>query len=515
MAKKKTVWLAWICLAAAFCFLSVYMWCCGDRLTDSDISSELILGRLAARENAIIIPHWYYSTELQVINIHLIYSLFFRFLHDWRLIRILSSMISYLLMLSGYYYMLRQMKLTKYFPLSAVFLVFPFSDGYFEYILLILTYAAFISISFWTIGMMFHYPHASKGGKVILLVISAVLAFGGGLGGLRLIATLYLPLLAVVLGWCVIKRKWSPWLICSVLNCGFSGLGYIINKKFIEPNYYFADWSGLKLTGFSAERLLDMLFGVLRFFGYSYGERSDPFGSVISGLVGMMLVISLLGIIFRKISCPEQMWIIAAYVACTLVMLAGLYSFTDISYSDRYAMSALIFAIPVIFVSLDKMNLKKWVRIGVAAVLAAGILLCGISRYVRYGQMDKTKELRAAVQYLEEQNVGEGYATFWNGNVLLELSDGAVEAWCWDGDISQLTDPDHLLTWLQDMSHETDKPGEGTERVFILLSQDEYEECYFRDALDKLDGYDGIEGYKLYIFDNYYDMRDRVFAAAD
>ena len=180
MTKKKTICLAWICLLIAFCFLSVFMWCCGDRLTDSDISSEMILGRLAARENAIIIPQWYYSTELRVINIHLIYSIFFRFLHDWKLIRILSSMVSYLLMLSGYYYMLRQMKLTKYFPFSAVFLIFPFSDGYFEYVLLALLYATFISISFWTIGMTFHYPNASKTGKVILLIVLAVLAFWGG-----------------------------------------------------------------------------------------------------------------------------------------------------------------------------------------------------------------------------------------------------------------------------------------------------------------------------------------------
>ena len=296
-----------------------------------------------------------------------------------------------------------------------------------------------------------------------------------------------------------------------MVNCGFAGIGYVVNKAFIEPNFYFADWGGIKITGFSAERLVDMLFGILRFFGYSYGERSDPFGSGVSCLIGMVFFICLLGIILKRIECSDEMWIMVAYVVCALVMLAGLYSFTDLLYSDRYSMSALAFAIPIIFVSLDRARLRKWLKIGVVIVLVAGILSCGIGRYVRYGQTDKTKELRMAAQYLEEQGVGEGYATFWNGNVLSELSDGFLEVWCWNDDVSQLTSPDHLLAWLQDMDHETEKPGKGVGKVFILLSQNEYEECYFKDTLDYLEGYDGIEGYKLYIFENYYDMCEKVF----
>ena len=38
--------LPWICLIGLFFYLSVFMWLHGDCLTDSDISSEMLLARL-------------------------------------------------------------------------------------------------------------------------------------------------------------------------------------------------------------------------------------------------------------------------------------------------------------------------------------------------------------------------------------------------------------------------------------------------------------------------------------
>lgn len=35
-----------------------------------------------------------------------------------------------------------------------------------------------------------------------------------------------------------------------------------------------------------------------------------------------------------------------------------------------------------------------------------------------------TKELEEITDYLEEKEINTGYATFWNANILTELSDG-------------------------------------------------------------------------------------------
>ena len=107
--KKYVKYLPWVCLIGLFCFLSVYMWVCGDRLTDSDISSEMLLARLLNEEHGLISKNWFYSTELRVLNIQIFYSFFFHIFRDWTMVRVATCIVSYLLMLVGYYYLLHQM----------------------------------------------------------------------------------------------------------------------------------------------------------------------------------------------------------------------------------------------------------------------------------------------------------------------------------------------------------------------------------------------------------------------
>ena len=47
-----------------------------NKLLDSDMSSEMVLAQLLAKENAALSTHWYYSTELRVLNTQLLYAFF-------------------------------------------------------------------------------------------------------------------------------------------------------------------------------------------------------------------------------------------------------------------------------------------------------------------------------------------------------------------------------------------------------------------------------------------------------
>lgn len=132
--KKYVKYLPWVCLIGLFCFLSVYMWVCGDRLTDSDISSEMLLARLLNEEHGLISKNWFYSTELRVLNIQIFYSFFFHIFRDWTMVRVATCIVSYLLMLVGYYYLPHQMGYDRIYAVSAIFLLLPVSDGYFEYV---------------------------------------------------------------------------------------------------------------------------------------------------------------------------------------------------------------------------------------------------------------------------------------------------------------------------------------------------------------------------------------------
>ena len=177
--------LPWICLVGLFVYLSVFMQLHGDCLTDSDISSEMLLAEILNGEHALVSKNWYYSTELRGLNIQLLYSFFFHLFGDWTMVRTGACVVSYLLMLLSYYYMMHQMGQDRFYAVSAIFLLLPVSDGYFEYVLLALLYASFISISFFATGLVFHYGRASVRMKRIVLALAAGLAFmaGGGGGG--------------------------------------------------------------------------------------------------------------------------------------------------------------------------------------------------------------------------------------------------------------------------------------------------------------------------------------------
>ena len=58
-----------------------------NKLLDSDMSSEMILGQLLARNNELMTTKFYYSTEMRVLSIQLVFALCFKLFRDWHVIR--------------------------------------------------------------------------------------------------------------------------------------------------------------------------------------------------------------------------------------------------------------------------------------------------------------------------------------------------------------------------------------------------------------------------------------------
>ena len=500
--------LPWICLIGLFCFLSVYMWLNGDRLTDSDISSEMILARLLNEEHALISKNWFYSTELRVLNIQILYSFFFHFFHDWTMVRAATCIASYLLMLVSYYYMIHQMDCDRIYAVSAIFLFLPVSDGYFEYVLLALLYASFISIYFFAVGMTFHYAHASGRMKKLLLVITVCLAFMSGLGGARHVVVLYLPLFAVAVLLALMQRRPSGYLVCSAAGFAASAIGYLVNSKALAGRYHFETWVGGMKFRVSLQGISDLFFGTLRAFGYSYGDNEPtPAASAFSCVLVLVMAVCVLRTILKKWKEPDQTWLLAMYFVCVYGIFFCMYTFTDMLYSDRYNMAAIVFAIPIMVLNLTEISWRRCWKAGLLIFLGGGVLLSSVSRYARYGSLDKTAEFRSIVAYLTEEEVLAGYTAFWNGNVLTELSDGEIDVWVWEDDLSDQYDVDGVVPWLQAVKHQTTTP-EG--RVFLLFTDEEYAVCPFKAALDQEEIDYQSENYRMYVFDSHEELVETV-----
>ncbi|MFG6335442.1 MAG: hypothetical protein K1W20_08240 [Lachnospiraceae bacterium] len=501
--------LPWICLVGLFVYLSVFMQLRGDMLTDSDISSEMLLAEILNGEHALISRNWFYSTELRVLNIQLLYSFFFHFFRDWTMVRTGACVVSYLLMLVSYYYMMRQMGQEKIYAVSAIFLLLPVSDGYFEYVLLALLYASFISISFFAVGMVFHYARASTRMKKAVLAFTVVLAFMTGLGGIRHLVVLYLPLFAATVLMALIQRKPSGYLACSAVGLVASCTGYLVNSCVLAGHYWYETWVGGMKFRVSVQGIRDLFFGTLRAFGYSYGDgKPTPIASAFSCVLALVMVVCVARTVVKKWGESEPIWLLAVYFTGVYGIFFCMYTFTDMLYSDRYNMAAMVFAIPLMILNLSEITWNRYVKTGLLVFLGGGILLSGIFRYARYGSMDKTAQLRPIVTYLvQEEGACEGYATFWNGNVLRELSDGAIDVWVWEDDLSTLRDVDDVLPWLQNAAHQITRP-EG--RVFVLLTEEEYGVCSFQGALSRKKADYQSEDYLLFLFDSYEELTEAV-----
>ena len=94
---------------------------------DSDMSSELLLGKLLAEEKSIITNCWYYSTVLKVIDTNLLWALLFEIFDSWHIVRLTGSFIIYLLTLACLYFFCWQAGLKKYFGFIGVLVLFAIS----------------------------------------------------------------------------------------------------------------------------------------------------------------------------------------------------------------------------------------------------------------------------------------------------------------------------------------------------------------------------------------------------
>ena len=218
-------------------FLLLYLNGRIDRLLDSDMSSEMILGQLLARENAVLTPHWYYSTELRVLNTQIIYAFFFKLMNNWHLVRMAATVCFWGIMLAAFYFLCRQFRCTEYFLLLSILLISPFSQDYFNFVLMGGYYIPHIAIEFAALGLneMYHESNGRK--KWLSLAGSVILAVLAGMGGPRMILELYFPLGLAALVELLNRtnRQRGQQLFYAVVTSAFGALGgYAVNVFYLH-----------------------------------------------------------------------------------------------------------------------------------------------------------------------------------------------------------------------------------------------------------------------------------------
>ena len=541
--RKET--LAWGLLGATFLMLVALNVFWGDHWIDSDMAAEMIFSRLLAQEGKwIATENWYYSTEFRVLYTQLIMVPLFHVLSDWHVIRVLTNVVTYLLMLGAYFYCMKPFRIRRStMVFSSVILLLPFSETFLTHMQMGNTYMWHVILILLAFGMFLRLSQpweGRKAGRIVTGILYTALSVVCGLSGVRYMLALQVPL-CIAVGIYILKsdefaalrrefsleHSWQQicrvlsgerlaYLLCSLLGLLGAGVGYLANVAVLGRKFQFQMYDVTNFIkvfqGVLLERSQDTVGNLLQLFGYI---EEKGFLS-IRGLISLLAFGFLAGILFLAVRCsrllagewgkltagreasgnegqskPEclrqksgaaeteratadrqghrirlahgrlTLWFfVTAFVLNTFVFL-----FTTSTIVARYYITVFLFVLPLlcVYYEYEKLPLD---RLLLTLLLCGALGLTTAKCVYSFIDKDKNEDKRPVAAYLKEQGYTFGYASYWNGNIITELTDGQVEI----ANIHEIDKMD-MFTWSSPVRYYQEGYHDG--KTFILLTAQE------------------------------------------
>lgn len=481
-AKRRAEVLAWLFLAAMLCITVAGYARAGRHNLNSDISSEMVLAELLNREGSLLSEGWYYSTELRVVSSVPVYQLGLRlFPGDWHMARTFSIAVLLTLLSASIIYMGRGAGLRASPMFAAGALLLPIGSVQ----AFLLTYGGFyttyIALAFAIIGMVLRLP--LRRGRIRRLVLIAVLSFWGGLNGVRMPMLCGAPLLlACAWGlWDALREAERPAQALHTpqammaLGAGVSGAAmvaaFLINWLYLSQRYTFRQYGGAAMGAVDADAFLAQLRHFVGYFGYEDGVRllsARGIGNLLTLALLAAFVWALVKAMRSRARRDAQARLLGDFSACALAVgltLNAVLGEYENAYSTAYYLPGVFALVMTLFAQTERLDCRMpWLRT-LCSLAVAGIFVWQGSEYVLCDLRTIESEHECAAEWLTENGYTQGYATFWNGNVLTECSDGQLELIVYDNWYSYEPYP-----WLQEKVHLTELP-QG--RVFVYVDDSE------------------------------------------
>lgn len=425
---------------------------------DSDAASELILAEHLSKTGQILSTDWIYSTELRVFNTQLIYAPLFWIFSSWQLVRFFGSLILQGILVLSFYAFTHLMKLeNRVFFLSAGLFLLPISVCWGRIALYNCYYIPHIAFSLLIVGLIFSNKYNVKN-----IIFLGVLSFAGGLGGIRQLLMTHIPaVFAVLIFWGIrdcfhqkqeelfIKKNY-PLFIASVFSAAMSFAGFMINKSYLVEKYTFTDYSKKTLEFLSVENINRVFYGFFHHFGFREGKTLISVLGILSvlgiflGIYG--LILSILKIWnYKTHDCIQKALPYTFFIAYIVVMLFVFWLIGDGYYYVLYFVPLVLWMVLVFVLNgyeqpkeRPLLNFKKIISyLAIVLLLMNGMVnsvyYLSNSRFSQkyeglyYQNKNQKKEMQPLIAFLEQENYTLGYATFWNGNIITEITNGKIK----------------------------------------------------------------------------------------
>lgn len=465
-----------------------------DHWLDSDMAAEMIFSKLLTDSGHVIAtPDWYYSTEFRILYTQLLMAPLFRLTDSWHVIRIITNLVFYGLMLASYYYFVKPLKLSRGLTvMTSIVLLLPFSETMVTHMQIGNTYPSHVILSLLFFGMFLRLVGESEYKPLyrwVTVLLFVALSFICGMSGVRYLLALQCPLALTAFlyllkseefqsfrsdmdwtaGKAVLTCDRMRYFCCSLLAAAASVAGYGLNVLWVSKKYVFQTYGATNFIsiyqGVLFERIQNMLGSLLMLFGYIPDRGFLSLRGLIS--IASFVLLSVFG--FCGVKALKQSggmrYFVSLFLSVAFFVNVFVFVFTTSTMVPRYYITILIFALPVLgfYAESEKRKLDRWA----VGVILAGCLLLGTGKTVlSFITVDKNEDKRAVAEYLEENGYTFGFATYTNGNIVTELTEGKVE-------IANVGDPQYLefFRWSSPMRYYQEGYHQG--ETFLLLTTGE------------------------------------------
>lgn len=471
-------------LTVAFC--AFY----GDIIISSDSSADLILARLLNRDGGFLSKQFIYSTELIVLDTQFIFKpAFALFPNDWHKARVLAHAVLMAIYLGSMIGLVKASRLGPKGFWSVAFCAFPIGLYYTVNMSWSMFYTVNAAISFLMLIVLMIALHNKKDKMLLFSFLLFFVSFLSGVRTLRTIVQVNIPLIltALIMLGCRKFKKLFKLSDSRVRDCDknltiysfvmFFGAcaGYLFNECYLSKRFIYTQYASVGYRHFSIGQLIDAFSD----FVACYGWHSDI--SLISaqgisaslGLVMGALVVLAIVLLFFRFSdrLSDEEYLLVLFTLVTVALCCFVISHITVCFPYHwvpvvpFGYICLAIAIKHLASEFKAFQSPRYgMLVGIFAFLVS--LNWILVPLETADDARKRQDLIDAVTELEGMGYNRGMATFWNSNVVTELTDGRVEMWAVE-DLGDL----HPFCWLQDISH-AQLPEGGD--VFLILTEDEY-----------------------------------------
>lgn len=522
--KKFDFWsaLPWVWLVLAYCITLGVLIVRGEGYIDSDMGGEMILADLLNQERDLLLSkNWGYSTEIRVFYLQLIYRItLLIFPHNWFAARMLGQAVWLLLLVLCMLYAGHTLGLRSCGVWAAAALICPFGSDHLLFSLLGGFYIPHMILMLLSFALAIQFVHSSEKKAVFCLVpllLLALVSFINGLGSLKGLMVIYLPMLmaaALALAFSIhsgpvsVRSAEFRFLIGAVVSAASAAFGYLVNSVFLSAHYDFVNQNSLTWGKLDFNAFLDSLAGFLSLLGFPHGNVMSIYG--ILGAFFFVIVAAVLFSIafllgnYRSLSFSIQLLLVT--FLCSVLVQASIFSFTE-NILNGVVSYWWLTTIPMVFLLLQAAWQHFPFRFPAGKLLcAAAFMLCMVfvsiastHTYFTSGSYRLVPEMKPAEEWLVENGYRDGYAVFWKANVLTEWSSGQLDVRVVSGDTLDVTEPH---SWLEKYSHE--QPPKG--KVFLLVTAPELWGAHKESIRSDYNVYWDENDYMIMAFDSYDEM---------